>query len=274
MRDKFAVNLRNLCANHPSTAQICRDIGINRQQFNRYLSGAGLPSAHNLRRIAQFFDVAERDFALMPAEFEARHVGPADLRRRGPNPADFLPGIFRNQMPRLRRYLGVYHAHFGTPTWPGYTFRSLVWLREQDGFVIGHTYERAVSKSLGIVQKVRHAGLAAFQGNRIYLIEVANSEDKFVSETILLPAYRTNVNLLRGLTTGVAAGRRMVPYSSATVWKKLPTKMTAREALSRTGLFRPNSEEIELAVRNALREAQEEFAGEQGAASTLGPRSS
>ena len=59
MSENFSNNLRSLCADYGSIAQVCRDIGLNRQQFNRYLNGSGMPSAHNLRRIVQHFDVSE-----------------------------------------------------------------------------------------------------------------------------------------------------------------------------------------------------------------------
>ena len=39
MTDHLSKNLRLLCAQHGSIARVCREIEINRQQFNRYLSG-------------------------------------------------------------------------------------------------------------------------------------------------------------------------------------------------------------------------------------------
>ena len=52
-------NLRYLCADKPSVAKVCRDIGINHQQFSKYLSGRSVPSPNNLRRIATYFGVEE-----------------------------------------------------------------------------------------------------------------------------------------------------------------------------------------------------------------------
>ena len=48
----LADNLRQLCRQRRSTSEVCRAIGINRQQFNKYLSGAAVPSSFNLARIA------------------------------------------------------------------------------------------------------------------------------------------------------------------------------------------------------------------------------
>lgn len=71
MVENFSHNLRSLCADYGSISQICRDIGINRQQFNRYLNGASMPSAHNLRRIARHFDLNEETLFATPSAFEA-----------------------------------------------------------------------------------------------------------------------------------------------------------------------------------------------------------
>ena len=50
-------NLRHLCRNTPSISELCRDIGINRTQFNRYLNGSAFPRPDVLFRICQHFSV-------------------------------------------------------------------------------------------------------------------------------------------------------------------------------------------------------------------------
>lgn len=74
--DTFATNLRFACATRRSISQICREIGINRQQFNRYINGEARPSAHNVARIAAFFGLSAEDFSLAPKLFEARMIRP------------------------------------------------------------------------------------------------------------------------------------------------------------------------------------------------------
>ena len=51
----IGANLRKLCSLHKSVAEVSRKLGINRQQFNKYLSGDAIPSLRNLRRITDFF---------------------------------------------------------------------------------------------------------------------------------------------------------------------------------------------------------------------------
>ncbi len=60
LREAFSANLTRLCASQASIAAICRATQINRQQFNRYLSGESLPNQRNLAKICEFFGVDER----------------------------------------------------------------------------------------------------------------------------------------------------------------------------------------------------------------------
>lgn len=60
LRGIFGANLRLLASDYPSIAGLCRELGINRTQFNRYLSGESFPRPDVLHRICEFFDVDAR----------------------------------------------------------------------------------------------------------------------------------------------------------------------------------------------------------------------
>ncbi|KNG94057.1 helix-turn-helix domain-containing protein [Pseudaestuariivita atlantica] len=60
LRNMLGENLRILCQDAPSISALCRELGINRTQFNRYLSGESFPRPDVLHRICQFFDVDAR----------------------------------------------------------------------------------------------------------------------------------------------------------------------------------------------------------------------
>lgn len=57
--DAFSKALRHYCSNFPSIADVCRKAQINRQQFDKYLTGKMLPNARTMRRICQVLDVSE-----------------------------------------------------------------------------------------------------------------------------------------------------------------------------------------------------------------------
>ncbi len=60
LRKMFGENLRILAKTYPSVSQLCRELGINRTQFNRYLSGESFPRPDVLHRICSFFGVDAR----------------------------------------------------------------------------------------------------------------------------------------------------------------------------------------------------------------------
>jgi transcriptional regulator with XRE-family HTH domain len=63
----FAINLRRLTEKKGAIALVCRDLVMNRQQFNKYLSGTTLPSPQTLRKLADYFGVDQRAM-FSPAE--------------------------------------------------------------------------------------------------------------------------------------------------------------------------------------------------------------
>lgn len=60
LRNMFGANLRTLSKRYPSISELSRQLGINRTQFNRYLSGESFPRPDVLDRICAFFDVDAR----------------------------------------------------------------------------------------------------------------------------------------------------------------------------------------------------------------------
>ena len=60
LRKMFGRNLRTLSDGYRSVSDLCRQLGINRTQFNRYLAGESFPRPDVLHQICQFFDVDAR----------------------------------------------------------------------------------------------------------------------------------------------------------------------------------------------------------------------
>ena len=73
----FARNLARVCQREESIAAVCRATRINRQQFNRYLSGASIPNAENMKKICRHFGVSRQELFRGPsgiaAPIEATH---------------------------------------------------------------------------------------------------------------------------------------------------------------------------------------------------------
>ena len=191
---RLAQNLGMLCRSQRSVSEVCRRIGINRQQFGRYLSGAGRPSAHNLQRICDYFGITEADLLLEPAalreKVRAQPKGHGSVA--GASTLDrALRGAFPGDVRLLRRYVGLYHYYFRSPTWPERIVRGLVQLREQNGLIRSRSVTRARNRGDGMQYRSLYEGLATMLHNQIFLVEVQKTALDAVVETILYPAARS-----------------------------------------------------------------------------------
>ncbi len=74
LRNMFGANLRKLSESYNSISALARELGINRTQFNRYLSGESFPRPDVLSRICDFFKVDAR-VLLEPVDQIARGDG-------------------------------------------------------------------------------------------------------------------------------------------------------------------------------------------------------
>jgi transcriptional regulator with XRE-family HTH domain len=68
-------NLRFAASSFSSIAEICRKSGVNRQQFNKYLSGQHQPSHRVLVKLSRFFSIEERDLFMKSDDFERFYEG-------------------------------------------------------------------------------------------------------------------------------------------------------------------------------------------------------
>ena len=248
--DDFSLNLRLMCSRERSISELCREIGLNRQQFGKYLSGAALPSAYNLRRVCAHFHIDERELFGPHEDFRARHGPGASNPRNLPWRALFqaFPGDRR----ALRRYLGLYHSHYNSLSWPGMVMRCLVLIHEREGFVMARSVERAVDPEHGVRHRSKYEGLVSFRGDRLFVVEWESLYRDSIVETILFPAHRHQLSYLRGMAFGVSWRPRRAPYASRAIWKRLRDGTDARAALTGCGVFALDSRALDPVVRGFI----------------------
>ena len=246
----FAANLRVLCSEKHSVSSLCREIGINRQQFGRYLKGGAVPSAHNLRRICSYFGIDERDLFLAHDVFRMRYATGAGSQ--GNVVLQSLMRTFPGDRLAARRYIGLYHSHFLSPSWPNTVFRALVQIFEREGLIVSRSVERAIDPSRGVRQRTKYHGVVAMLADRLFVVEREVPVDDCIVETILFPARRQQLNYLRGMTLGMSWRPRRMPFSSKAIWKRLRDSVDVRTVLGECGAFPLDSREIDPVVRQFL----------------------
>lgn len=245
----FVANLKFACSTQRSISQICREIGINRQQFNRYISGQTFPSPHNLGRIAAFFGTEAQAFLLAPRQFRERFRQPS-----GPALGDTVlrPG-FPGNLAALRRHLGFYQTYHRSLSWPGLVVCSCAQLHEQDGYIHVKSIERIDDPDNEIRQFSKYVGLAAFWRNRIFVVERTVGPHSMIAQTILTPFGEHQRVYLKGITMGVSWRKENLPYASRMIWRYLGSNTDLRTMLSRCGVLSTDSHLLPPTVRDFLK---------------------
>jgi transcriptional regulator with XRE-family HTH domain len=245
--DDFCSNLRLACSFHPSIAEVCRSLGVNRAQFNKYLSGATRPSAHMLQRLCDFFGVEPHEIVLPQHRFaQLLSVKPA---RSTPLPAPayaaHLERLQRQSRDGLDKYLGHYFEYYYSMAFPGWVLRSLFYLyRHQDA-----VYYRRIERLSQIGRRAsgyrcRYLGVALHLNERIFLLDYESLTRNEMTETILYPTYKSRVNYLTGLKIGVSAADRREPACARVVLEALGPRIDLRAVLRQCGLLRPHDDSI------------------------------
>ncbi|HKX44635.1 MAG TPA: helix-turn-helix transcriptional regulator [Burkholderiaceae bacterium] len=251
--DALAANLRLLCSFYGSISNTCRSLGVNRSQFNRYLSGAARPSRHLLMRICDFFGVEPEELELSPDHFQ-RLVSVRRKPEETRSPlADAVHALQQRSGDELDKYLGFYFKYYYSMSSPGAILRGLVCVYRHEGAVYYRRAERFPRASAsGSTFRCHYSGAVVSLDGRIFLVDREVLTQNEVTETILYPTHRNRVSRLSGLVLGVSsrADRRIACSRVLLEW--LGTTINVRRALRQCGLFKASSAEIDDSVKQAI----------------------
>ncbi|BAP41144.1 helix-turn-helix domain-containing protein [Pseudomonas sp. StFLB209] len=260
MSSHLGENLRLLCSHYRSIAQVCRKLGLNRAQFNRYLSGESQPTAYNLKKIGDFFGVETYELGL-PGEQFARLIGARGNHVGAPAQQDALQTLLqplRDHSGDLTRYCGYYFEYANCMSVPGTILLSLVHMREEGGVFMFERQERQVLSSGGQVEesaRCRYLGAAFQLQDRLFLIDYESLTFNEVSQTILIPSFKSRITRLNGLKTGVSSGDRRTPACTRVVWEFLGTEINRISAYRQVMLYAPDDPRIDPEIRQILAHA-------------------
>ncbi len=238
----LARNLRLLCSYAPSISAVCRSVGINRQQFTKYLNGASRPSSLNMRRICDHFGVEEDELLAPHGRFaemislrpRARHL----IRALGPA-ATHIDAMFTRSAENLKPYCGYYFYYYYTPSRPGMIRRSLLRINEYKGVYYTRLTERIQPSEspLGRSHVVRYIGVAVLLGGRIFIIDHNARDRRSVSQTVLFTTQSGEVEFLSGMTLGVQGRTARAPFAARVFLEFLGRQTDLHAAIRRTGIF-------------------------------------
>ncbi|MCY1277662.1 hypothetical protein D9M69_236280 [compost metagenome] len=259
MSEHLGENLKLLCSHYRSIAEVCRKLAINRAQFNKYLGGQSRPTAYNLKRICDFFGVEDYELGLPPEQF-GRLLGTRAPGQEAHNRADPLLELLeplREHGGNLSRYCGYYFEYSNCMSVPGTVLLSLVHLREEGGNFLFERQERQERSSSPDVEsgdwvRCRYLGAAFQLQDRVFLVDYESLTLNEMSQTILIPSYKSRITRLNGLKTGVSSGDRRNPACTRVVWEFLGSEINRISAYRQLRLYRPDDPRIDDDVRQRL----------------------
>ncbi|HSH41898.1 MAG TPA: helix-turn-helix transcriptional regulator [Arenicellales bacterium] len=266
--DALSVNIAHLCSYYPSIAEVCRRLGINRQQFNRYLAGQSRPSRHNMRRICDFFGVTESEILLEPAQF-AKLVS---LRRQPLSADESLAGPLRHvealyqASGSLARYTGYYFRYYYSFGYPGMVIKSLAVIAERDGKYFWKNVEvarRDGSGNAGALSK--YDGIVLLLADRIFVIEYESLLRNSITQMTLYPSHQMRVDHLTGIQTGAPVRRGRKPGASLVMLEYLGRDVDLRKALAECNTIPEEDVDPEILrlIRNHIPPGQHVLEAEQ-----------
>ena len=253
MHKIFAENLRRECSRYNSIASVCTGIGINRQQFNKYLAGGSIPSALTLRKICHFLEISEQSLFVGGAtERPARSMLQHDLEvGRGPLAA--LARGFRNFDSQVNDVpSGMYFCYFPLPNVPGMFLRSLVVVNRMSR---GTTFVRLTnlpfSKNTNLsLAKGRHSGVVFANETEIYFAGVNRYPSGQFS---LMTVERTN-GTGQHFFTGMAMTRSGTGLTAMRMCLlRVETTVNIREAIKKLGYVHEADVTFDALAVSALR---------------------
>lgn len=242
-------NLRILCERAGTVSEMCRKIGINRQQFNKYLAGTHSPSKTNLRAIAGFFGLSEDVLFSNPNDFRSMmEGGHFHLFRsviQSPKMLMFINEMMRGDA-RHSDITGIYERYHYSSIYPGQILRSVFCIYEHDGMLMHYYLERF--PSLDGTGKTdyhfKYHGLSFLISGRIFSIDFETIQKNEITFSNLAAVSRNSKKYIFGVTSGIAATMVRQPVAAKVAMCFVGKGLIRKSNIRRATVLQPNDPSI------------------------------
>ncbi|MFB9980001.1 helix-turn-helix domain-containing protein [Mesorhizobium kowhaii] len=244
IRENLAANLRRLIQRHASVSAVCREVGINRTQFERYLQGQAIPNKATARLICEYFKIDENELYREPAAAAASD-GHASLRQT------LYENMVRPPSPAIAS--GTYFTYFSVPGRPDLLMRSVTFVRREAELV---TFRRATRWAPGDSQggaraPGNHYGVVISRLNWIYFSGI-NSRQTGEPSIIAVQWAPISEPVLVGRAI-VLAGPG--PAFVSVIMRQDVTRISLRQAMRMAHIVRLDDPGVDNLVASLAREA-------------------
>lgn len=245
--DHFLENLQTLCEQSRTVSELCRKIGINRQQFNKYLAGTHQPSRSNLRAIARYFGLSEDVLFSNPKDFRSMlEGGHFHLFRSLIQSPKML--LFINEMMGMSSgqttagITGVYERYHYSSIYPGKILRSMYCIYEKNGVLMHYYVERF--PSMDGTDKVdylfKYHGLSFLLAGRIFAVDFETIQRNEMTFSNLAAVSRNATKYIFGVTSGVAATMMRQPVAAKVAMSFVEKGLIRKAHIRRATVLAPD----------------------------------
>lgn len=216
----FAANLRTLCDQQGSIAGLCRKINVNRQQFNKYLSGAHVPSSSNLRMIANHFGLSVPILFSDPDEFRTLVDGnffhAMTTAKQLPELSAFISSVIVGNDAQESEIVGVYDRYQFSSIYKGFVLRSALCIYRNREFLQHYYVERFPSyddpKKTEYVFK--YYGFCFPVADRLFTADFEGIQRNELTFGVFAQVRRNSKKFMFGIARGIAATMFRQPYAT------------------------------------------------------------
>lgn len=248
--DHLPENLRTLCEQAGTVSDMCRKIGINRQQFNKYLTGAHQPSRNNLRMIAGFFGLNPDLLLSNPSDFrsiiEGGHFHLFRNLINAPKSLAFINEVTSLQTSAHEELAGVYERYHYSSIYKGQIVRSIFCVHEKNGLLQHYYVERFPDRDEPgkFDYLFNYHGLSFFIANRMFSIDFETIQKNEMTFSNLATINRGSKRYLFGVTSGIASTMMRQPVATKVAMCQVDKGLIGRRHIRRATVLCPNDESI------------------------------
>ena len=256
----FPRNLRTLLGQYPTVSQAADELGINRQQLNKYLNGQGMPSLATLQAIARHFGLGPDDLLLPADRFAQRWRPPPRLVGLPAGTTRAFNQLVDNMAKTrlaLAPYCGVYHAYLVSRAAPGKIIRACSVIG-QDGdvttiktvYFLTNAGERRTAR---VPNKIN--GIVQMLGERIYMLDVQNvgKAHARIQSVILYPPPLPSVPVLSGILLTANNAQMRPIYSTKIIFQRVSSGPLRKSDLAICGVYNSDAPEIPDTIQHMMR---------------------
>ncbi len=249
MQQDFCLNLRLICSRYRSIADVCRRLGLNRSQFNRYLNGRSKPSVNSLRKICSFFDISEHEIYLSHEKFKTlvHPYSNSDNAQILGKTTDIihLSKLNKNNNDSIKNYCGYYHEYRRDTLSGEKIVKSLVCMEQINKKIYYQRLKREFSSNNPTINYSKYCGIVHFLKDRIFMNDYNSLASNEITQTILFPSRSNEIKILNGLTMCLNNDEERKPYCSKTVLEYLGESTDKIKALKECRPYTPSELENE-----------------------------